>query len=788
MPQYSNGIMLVWHLAAVEAEAANHRYIEPAHFFNALCKSCDLPMEQIFANCPAELAASLPLITAEIKELREVLRQVGLNTTNFRRILRSVLNYSKETPSNRSRHRSPEARRFFDRAESLCEDAGIENMRVIHLLWSLMEVEEAPWTELIRQTGIEPQSLVTVVREAAVSQPEFIRAAPGTTSTSQNKKTPLLDRFGRDLTHLAKEQRLDPTIGRKHEMKRLARILLQEGRNNAILVGEAGVGKTCIVEGLAQRMANAQIIGFQDMRIIEIPVANLVAGTTYRGEFEERLQGILKEAQDPRIVVFFDEIHMIVGAGAAGNAMDAANILKPALARHDIRCIGATTTDEYQKYFARDEALNRRFQMIQIQEPTREETLEIIVSLKPRLEAHHGVSISDEAVQVAVDLSIRYATTERLPDKAKSLLDDACSQARLISFNVLSESPVVGKKEVAIAASERYGVPVEHLTEDETERLLHMEEFLRRRVKGQEQAISEVCDTIRQARSGLRDPKQPVSVFLFLGPTGTGKTELAKALAEFLYHDEGQLIREDMTEYADAHAKTRLVGAPPSYVGFDEQPQLLSKIRMRPSAVVLLDEIEKAHPEVHQLFLQVFDEGRLTDSHGKTASFREAIIIMTSNLGAGRANRRIGILRHEQEASTRAQLEKQTATAVAQAFSVEFLNRIKHRVLFYPLDRGAVQEIIDKIIKTMTAQRQLSVTLDQSAYDLLIDQGYSETFGAREMQRAVERLLAKPLSTLLLHNKVRDGQIIRMTAIDGRLGMSPASSFGHEEEQHLDET
>jgi ATP-dependent Clp protease ATP-binding subunit ClpC len=618
------------------------------------------------------------------------------------------------------------------------------------------------------------------------------------------------NQYGRDLTHLAREGKLHPAIGRDDEMKRVACILLQAKKNNPILVGDAGVGKTAIVEGLALKVLEPHgMPALRELRFVEISMGALVAGAKYRGDFEERLQKIIHEAEeDHSLVLFIDEIHMLLGAGGGGESMDAANLLKPALARGSVRCVGATTTAEYRKYIEKDPALEGRFQVVWVDEPSRQNSLAILEGLRPTIEGHHRVHITGAALEKAVDLSVKYLPDFRLPDKAIDLLDQACARVMLSTFSarpaaergakVASGTSEIGPDEIAAVVAERCRIPVDRLTIAEGQKLLQMEEILGRRVKGQPGAVRAVAEAIRAAKAGLKDPHRPVGVFLFLGPTGSGKTELARAIAEFLFDDERRLIRVDMSEYGEKHSVARLVGAPPGYIGHDEGGQLTDPVRNNPYSVVLFDEIEKGHPEVFDLFLQIFDEGHLTDSRSRRASFTEAVNILTSNLGSqpGKTARpparpigvaledAAGAAERESDAATiplkslhraarnqepvpsgEKDYEERYRGAVAKALRPELVNRIQKQIVFKPLGREVIEQIIDKIIARvnmgLTAQ-DIIVQLTVSARDVLMARGYSEPLGARAMERAVHDLIEEPLGRLILEGKVTRGHRLRI--------------------------
>ena len=784
MADYSDALVLTWQIAAAEAGAAAHATIKSGHFLIALCRLTDLaPDDFKDVTDKTRIRRQLEAVQVEIREIGEVLERAGVNAQFVRRRLRARLGREGTGPTDGVMHRSAETRRLFERAERLCE---ADRVRPIHLLQALCETADRHCSLALQDLGIPLSKLADAARAAASApashpcatpQPAAPQAEPEPAGRS---RTALLDRYGRDLTRAAVEGKLAPVINRQDEIRRLGQVLLQHRRSNAILVGDPGVGKTCIVEGLAQRMARHDAAEhFRRKRIVELSPSALVAGTKYRGEFEERLRGILAEtAADRDIILFIDEIHAVIGAGAAGDAgMDAADILKPALARGDIACLGATTIQQYRRYIESDPALQRRFQAIWIDEPTRQEATAILQGLLPTFQDHHGIPIGEDAVAAAIELSMRYAIDQRLPDKAIDLIDEACARARLRTFSSLSSVSAIGRADIARVISDRHRIPVERLTEKESERLLNLDRALAARVKGQPDAIAAVGRAIRAAHAGITPPNRPKGVFLFAGPTGTGKTERAKALGEFLFGTEDRIIRLDMSEYSERHAVSKLVGAPPGYAGYENEGQLVSAIRTRPYSVVLLDEIEKAHPDVHSLLLQVLDEGRLTDGHGRRASFTEAVIIMTSNLGPRNVESRpILGLRSAPESDlghrARRRERERLLAAVRAALAPEFFNRIQQVVIFDPLGREAVREIIDTILlglRRRLERRSVTLEIDGSAYDLLMRHGFDVTYGARAMERTVARLITEPLGSLLLAGEFPDGSTVSARAADDEI-------------------
>ena len=724
---------------------------------------------------------------------------------------------------------------FTPRAKKVMVELAIEEARLLghnyvgteHILLGLIREGEGVAAQVLQNLGADLDRVRNQVIHllGGVPNPPSGSVSPGVAKAKGPKtSTSTLDQFGRDLNQMARDGKLDPVIGREKEIERVIQILSRRTKNNPVLIGEPGVGKTAIAEGLAQRIAEGRVPEIlKDKRVVALDLASLVAGSKYRGEFEERLKKVMEEIRNAgNIILFIDELHTIIGAGAAEGAIDASNILKPALARGELQAIGATTIDEYRKHVEKDAALERRFQPVMVDEPSPEDTIKILKGLRDRYEAHHRVEITDAAIEAAVRLSDRYVTDRFLPDKAVDLIDEAASRVRLSTFvappnlkeledkleevrkekeaavqgqefekaarlrdketklkeelerlknewqqkKVTSKS-VVTEDDIATIVSQWTGIPAAKLTVDESKRLLNLENILHEKVVGQDEAVAAVARAIRRARSGLKDPKRPIGSFIFLGPTGTGKTHLARALAEALFGDEDAMIRIDMSEYMERHTTSRLVGAPPGYVGYDEGGQLTEAVRRRPYSVVLLDEIEKAHPDVFNILLQVLEDGRLTDSKGRTVDFRNTVIIMTSNAGAQviRGDKQLGFTVQEDEQGQYERMKSRVMDEVKRLFRPEFINRLDEIIIFHNLNKDHLKQIVRLEVKKVAdrlKEQGVTMTITDAALEKLVAEGYDQHYGARPLRRAIQRLVEDPLAEEMLAHPLQYGEQVQV--------------------------
>ena len=722
------------------------------------------------------------------------------------------------------------AKRSLGLAQEEARNLGHNYIGTEHLLLGLIQEGGGIASGILEGLGV---NLETIQREmlrslhAEASQSEQKEE----NAKSSGRKKSLLEQLGVDLTEKARQGSLDPVIGRQKEIERVIQILARRTKNNPALIGEPGVGKTAIVEGLAQRIITCETPPvLQDKRVIMLDVGSLVAGTMYRGQFEERLKKVIEEIISTKSILFIDELHMLVGAGAAGSSVDAANILKPALARGELQCIGATTLDEYRKHIEGDAALERRFQPVRVDEPTIDETIDILKGIRSRYEEHHGLRIADESLTAAAHLAARYVSDRYLPDKAIDVVDEAASRVRIykacgpgglrqvfsdlrqvqtkrreaVESREMAEASLLGQQEtdlhdrieqiklgwqiepeellvtpedIAEIVSMWTGIPVSRLATEETERLLRMEEVLHERIVGQEEAIAKVSKAVRRARAGLKDPKRPIGSFVFLGPTGVGKTELAKVLAEFLFGGEEALIQLDMSEFMERHAVSRLVGAPPGYVGYEEAGQLTEALRRHPYSVVCFDEVEKAHPEATNMLLQIMEDGHLSDAKGRKVDFRNAIVIMTSNIGADTIRRggHLGFKTFDEaanEAEAYSQMKEDLTDELKRHFRPEFLNRVDEVVVFHSLSRAEIEQIVDlnlSYVQIRLDEHEIQLQATEVAKERLAEEGYDPQFGARPLRRAIQRLVEDPLSEGMLAGSFQAGDTVLVDLEEGEI-------------------
>ncbi|WP_209125294.1 ATP-dependent protease ATP-binding subunit ClpC [Alkalihalobacillus sp. BA299] len=745
----------------------------------------------------------------------KALQALGLGSDKIQNEVETLIGTGQE--GTKTIHYTPRAKKVIELSMDEARKLGHSYVGTEHILLGLIREGEGVAARVLNNLGVS----LNKARQQVLQLLGSSEASGGNqqSGATAHANTPTLDSLARDLTAIAKEEGLDPVIGRSKEIERVIQVLSRRTKNNPVLIGEPGVGKTAIAEGLAQAIINNEVPEtLRNKRVMTLDMGTVVAGTKYRGEFEDRLKKVMDEIrQAGNVILFIDELHTLIGAGGAEGAIDASNILKPSLARGELQCIGATTLDEYRKYIEKDAALERRFQPIQVNEPTNDESIQILKGLRDRYEAHHRVTITDAAIEEAVKLSDRYISDRFLPDKAIDLIDEAASRVRLRSYTAPpnlkelegrleetrkekdaavqsqefekaaslrdseqrlreeldsmknewkkkqgQENTEVTVEDIAQVVTSWTGIPVSRLVEEETDRLLRMEEILHQRVIGQEEAVKAISKAVRRARAGLKDPKRPIGSFIFLGPTGVGKTELARAVAETLFGDEDAFIRIDMSEYMEKHATSRLVGSPPGYVGHDEGGQLTEKVRRNPYSVILLDEIEKAHPEVFNILLQVLEDGRLTDSKGRTVDFRNTAVIMTSNVGAStlRRNKSLGFTVDSEDQNYK-DMKGKVMAELKNSFRPEFLNRIDEIIVFHSLEKKHIREIISLMAEQLEkrlAEQGIQFELTEAAKDKISDEGFDPEYGARPLRRALQKQVEDRLSEELLKGTIKKGQ------------------------------
>jgi ATP-dependent Clp protease ATP-binding subunit ClpC len=824
MERFTQRARRVLSLAQEEAEHFQHNYIGTEHLL-------------------------LGLIREEGGVAGRVLRELGLDQRRVEELVERMTRASTRTTTIQP-ELSPGTKRVLELAVDEARRMGHHYIGTEHLLLGLVRLPEGVAIDILKRLGISPEEVRRqtrrVLQENPVQQKDQGTEEPQRAGVKERRerqgdknKTPLVDQLATDLTQMAIEGKLDPVVGREVEIERVIQVLSRRRKNNPALIGEPGVGKTAIVEGLAQRIVNGETPRpLLNKRVLQLDVGSLVAGTMYRGQFEERLKRVIEELKASDSILFIDEVHMLVGAGSAGSSVDAANILKPALARGELQCIGATTLDEYRKHIESDAALERRFQQILVPEPTIEETIEILQGIKVPYQEHHNVEITDEAIEAAAHLSARYVPDRFLPDKAIDLIDESSARLRMYkspdavqvrraeqelarireeimlietegtpdeedpaeeiarlqmqregieetlttlktNWNPETNQPRLSGEDIAEVVSMWTGIPVLRMTGEESERLMQMEVALHNRIIGQHEAIEAISKAVRRARAGLKDPKRPIGSFMFLGPTGVGKTELTKALAEFLFGSEDALIQLDMSEFMERHSVARLVGAPPGYVGYEDAGQLTEAIRRRPYSIVVFDEVEKAHPDAFNMLLQVMEEGTLTDARGRRVDFRNAIIVMTSNIGADAIKRGAtlgfgGLPRNEEqdEKRTYEDMKKHVTEQLRKAFRPEFLNRVDATVFFRALTREEIKQIVDlELNKVRERLIEHAITLDvtDTARGWLADKGYDPEFGARPLRRLIQNEIEDALSDGILSGKFKLASIVKVDALGDEL-------------------
>ncbi len=766
----------------------------------------------------------MALLEQEKGITREILGELKVDVDDIKRKVGTTLErFPKVAYEAGQLYATPRTAALLDNANREADRFKDEVVSTEHLLIAIAGETRGEAATILSESGVTQENIYQALQK--------IRGGHRVTDRQAESKYRSLEKYGHDLTEMARQGKLDPVIGREEEIKRVAQILSRRTKNNPVIIGDAGVGKTAIAEGLAQKIAAEDVPGsLKGKTVVALDMGALVAGSKFRGEFEERLKAVLDEVRQAagEVIMFIDELHTVVGAGAAEGAIDASNMLKPALARGEMQCIGATTLDEYRKHIEKDKALERRFQPVFLDEPSVEHTIEMLRGLRARYEAHHKIDIQDSALVAAAKLSQRYISDRFLPDKAIDLIDEAASKLRIDMEGAPPEvkdldrqmqslvdqekaaserqdyqkaaelkaermrlqqqydqarvewqkdkklDSVVDEEDIAALVAQWTGIPVSRMMETETDKLVHMEERIHQRIVNQEEAVTAVSEAIKRSRAGLKDPKRPIGSFIFLGPTGVGKTELARALAEFLFDDEETMVRLDMSEYMEKHTVSRLIGAPPGYVGYEEGGQLTEAVRRRPYRVVLFDEGEKAHPDVFNILLQLLEDGRLTDGHGRTVNFRNTVIIMTSNLGTEEYHREgIGLLRKGNGSAEgmRASIEG----ALKRAFRPELLNRIDDVIIFSPLSQEHLKKIVDLLIREVEerlSEREIKLDVGDEAKTWLGEKGYDPVYGARPLRRAIQRYVENPISTRILQGEFKEGDTIAIHLEDDALSFA----------------
>lgn len=771
----------------------------------------------------------------------KILEEFGVDPEKLETLITQLIAPSGVLVAEKSAGYSPRAQKIKEQAVKEAEKQKEEQAGTEHLLLAMLRETDCVGTRLLYTMGVNIQKLYSAVLSAAeIDSNSTLEELQIQKKQKENKNstTPTLDQYSRDLTAMAADGKLDPVVGREKEIARLIQILSRRTKNNPCLVGEPGVGKTAIVEGLAQRIISGMVPdSVKNKRVVVLDLSGMVAGSKYRGEFEERIRNVINEVRSNQgILLFIDELHTIIGAGGAEGALDASNILKPSLSRGEIQLIGATTLEEYRKYIEKDAALERRFQPVTVEEPSEEETLEILKGLRPYYEQHHGVAIEDSALEAAVKMSVRYINDRFLPDKAIDIIDEAASKVRLGGYHAMPEMDVLelklreiqNDKEKAVKAadlsmakelqarqremeaeiagykekeerrnkrkkisvtessvadiiSDWTKIPVQRLTEGETRRLARLEKELHKRVIGQDEAVKSVAQAVKRGRVGLKDPNRPIGSFLFLGPTGVGKTELSKALAEAVFGSEQAMIRVDMSEYMEKHSVSKLIGSPPGYVGYDEGGQLSEKVRRNPYSVLLFDEIEKAHPDVFNILLQVLDDGHITDAHGRKVDFKQTIIIMTSNAGAQSIiePKKLGFMSNQDEKQDYDRMKSGVMEEVRRLFKPEFLNRIDEIMVFHPLNKSHIKKIVNimlkKLEKRCREQLEIELKITESVREFLAESGFDSKYGARPLRRAIQTKLEDPMANALLEGRIKRGETVRIQLRQKEICFTPVS-------------